>query len=64
MSGLAKYRDPIFDGLDNDLSDACTTAPEGDFRGRLADAVAVLRFVRAGKATITLRSAKPGTRFT
>ena len=36
----------------------------GDMRGQLTDAAAVLRFVRAGKATITLRSKKTDTRFT
>ena len=60
----------IFAGLDSDLNDinddlsAEHAAEHGDMRGQLTDAAAVLRFVCAGKATITLRSRKTDVRFT
>ena len=54
--------DPLFDHFNDDLE---AGAPERtDMRGQFTDAAAVLRFVRAGKATITLRSKKTETRFT
>jgi hypothetical protein len=35
-----------------------------DFRGQLTDAAAALKFLRAGNATVTLRSKRTGDRFT
>jgi hypothetical protein len=44
--------------------DAVPDAPAPHMRGRLASVPAVLAFVRAGKATITLMSKRTGMRFT
>jgi hypothetical protein len=60
-------RDPIFEGLDDDMSESgkMPDVHHSDImRGRLQSAADATRFVLAGKATITLRSQKTGTRFT
>lgn len=56
-------RDPIFDGLDDDMSESSANE-HSDMRGQLTSAQDAMRFALAGKATITLRSQKTGTRFT
>jgi hypothetical protein len=50
-------------GLDGDLSEG-EHHHSHDMRGQLETAAAALKFMRAGKASVTLRSKKTGTRFT
>lgn len=56
-----------FAGLDNDLSDeGVEAAPLSveDMRGRFTDALKATQFMMAGKAIVTLVSARTGNRFT
>lgn len=53
----------IFDDLADDLGDTHEHEPE-PLHGKLADAAAARRFIRAGKAVVTLRSLKTGNHFT
>jgi len=55
--------DPTFDGPQA----KATAQPEHkheDFRGEFHDAATARQYIRAGKATITIRSKRTGTRFT
>lgn len=53
--------DDPFAGLDHDLGEH---APVREMRGEFKDAMSALQYMQAGKATVTLRSRKTGTRFT
>jgi hypothetical protein len=51
----------LFEHLGNDLPE---DVHSHDFRGQLKDAATALKFLRAGNATVTLRSKRTGARFT
>jgi hypothetical protein len=67
MNTFAQMIDAI---ADVDFAEVAVKAPkghhehDGDMRAPFADAAAALRFIHAGKATITLVSSKTGNRFT
>jgi hypothetical protein len=55
----------IFEGLDNGGNFDCEPSPAPTpMHGQLSDRDAAVRFMTAGKATVTLKSKKTGTRFT